>query len=410
MDAEVVSGPTVVLTSFADAKEAFRSRDLRQALYDEGHRLMADVIVNLHGTEHRARRRLENRLFRRDTFLHYQREVIPAVIEEVLAAPLAAGRGDLLPMARRTMMMLSAAIAGVDRPLGTDAEFDRLYELMKRLQRGSILVHATGDKDAIKADGAEALAKFDEEFLQRSAARRAELIARWRAGAISEDALPRDVLTTLLVNQDDLDLPVDVIRREVAYFPWVGSFSTSDAFVHAMHHVFEVLADRPGERPRLQSDPALLQRSVHESLRLHPASPESRRVATTDLTLQSGVTIPRGATVVIDLVAANRDPEVFGDRAGAFDPARELPEDTAPWGLSFGTGFHACLGQELAGGVVPDPTTGPDDHLSGAVVAMARILLHHGARPDPEDPPVPDPNSTRPHFGRYPIVFDPALT
>ena len=409
MDTEVMSNSTVVLASFADAREAFRNRDLRQALYDEGRRLMADVIVNLHGAEHRARRRLENRLFRRDTFLHYQREIIPAVIEEVLAAPLAAGRGDLLPMARRTMMMLSAAIAGVDLPLGTDAEFDRLYELMQRLQRGSTLVHATGDKEAIKADGDEALAQFDAEFLQRSLARRLEVIGRWRAGTVGDDALPRDVLTTLLVNQDELDLPAEVIRQEVAYFPWVGSFSTSDAFVHAMHHVFEFVSDRPGERSRLQSDPVLLQRFVHESIRLHPASPESRRVAMTDVTLQSGTAIPEGTTVVIDLVAANRDPEVFGADANTFDPQRELPEDIAPWGLSFGTGFHACLGQELAGGVVPDPGIGPGDQLSGAVVAMAQILLRHGARPDPGDPPVPDPGSTRPHFGRYPIVFDSAL-
>ena len=27
--------------------------------------------------------------------------------------------------------------------------------------------------------------------------------------------------------------------REVAYFPWVGSHSTSGQLVHAMHHLFE---------------------------------------------------------------------------------------------------------------------------------------------------------------------------
>ena len=49
----------IVLTTYADAKDAFRQRDLRQALYDDGEHLMGGVIVNLHGTEHLDRRRLE---------------------------------------------------------------------------------------------------------------------------------------------------------------------------------------------------------------------------------------------------------------------------------------------------------------------------------------------------------------
>lgn len=399
----------IVLTSYADAREGFRNRDLRQALYDEGHLLMSGVIVNLHGDDHRARRRLENRLFRRDTFLYYQREVIPRVVEEVLAPAVADGHGDLLPMARRTMMTLSAAIAGVDRPAGTQEEFDRLYGLMTRLSRGSTLVHATGDKQEIEADGQAALREFDEEFLQPSIARRTALLEQFHSGALAEGELPRDVLTTLLRNQDNLVLTPDIVLREAAYFPWVGSFSTSDAFVHAMNHVFEWLDERPADRPLLRADGLVLQRFVHESLRLHPASPESRRIAVADVRLGSGLAIGAGTAVTIDLVAANRDPTVFGQDGGAFDPYRVLAADVSPWGLTFGSGFHACLGQELAGGLHSDAPGDPDDHLSGAIVTMAKILLERGARPDQNDPPARDPQSTRPHFGRYPVVFDRSL-
>ena len=63
----------ITLTTFADARQAFRARELRQALYDDGEQLMRGVIVNLHGEHHIARRRLENRLFRRDTFAWYER-------------------------------------------------------------------------------------------------------------------------------------------------------------------------------------------------------------------------------------------------------------------------------------------------------------------------------------------------
>ncbi|HLI16243.1 MAG TPA: cytochrome P450 [Acidimicrobiales bacterium] len=399
----------VVLSSFEEAREAFRSRELRQALYDEGRALMEGVIVNLHGQAHLARRRLENRLFRRDTFAYYEREVIPAAVEEVLKPALAEGRGDLLPLARRTMMTISLAIAGIDRRSGSIAEFDRLYELMVRLNRGSNVVHATGDKAAITADGLRALEEFDAEFLAPSKARRLGLLRELERGAIEESELPRDVLTTLLRNQDELELPEDVVRREVAYFPWVGSFSTSDAFVHAIDHVFGWIADHPGARAELRTNRLLLQRFVHESIRLHPASPEARRHALAPVELRSGRRIPEGAVVVIDITAANRDPSVFGPDADDFNPYRPLGDDVSPWGLSFGHGLHACLGQELAGGLAGGPEVDPATHLYGAVTVMAQVLLEHGARPDDAERPERDPASTRPHFGRFPVVFDASL-
>ena len=63
-----------------------------QALYDAGEVIMSDVIVNLHGAEHRDRRRLENRLFRRDTFTMYERELFPPIIDQTFAPHLAGGR------------------------------------------------------------------------------------------------------------------------------------------------------------------------------------------------------------------------------------------------------------------------------------------------------------------------------
>ena len=44
-----------------------------------------------------------------------------------------------------------------------------------------------------------------------------------------------------------------------------------------------------------------------------------------DLELAGGRAVARGDKVVIDLMAANRDPAVFGADADRFDPHRELP-------------------------------------------------------------------------------------
>jgi hypothetical protein len=173
-----------------------------------------------------------------------------------------------------------------------------------------------------------------------------------------------------------------------------------------MHHVFTWLEEHPAHRDALVADPLLRQRFVHESLRLHPASPVSLRHVLSDLTLRSGTELLAGEVVAIDLVAANRDPAVFGDDADEFRPGRPLPDDVAPWGLSFGHGVHACLGQELAGGIQPE--VGPDGvtHvLLGAIAVLAGAVLEAGARPDPDDPAEVDTTTTRTVFAKYPVRY-----
>jgi cytochrome P450 len=361
---------------------------------------MTGVIVNLHGDPHIARRRLENRLFRRDTFGWYEQERIPEIVRSVLAPAVSLGHGDLLPLARRTMMRLSIDVAGVDVP---DDRFEQFSTLMNRLARASTVAHAVGDKQAVIDDGADALSAFEADYFAPSLARRQQLMAAVEGGDLTEDSLPLDVLTTLIRNQDRLELGDAEVLREIAYYPWVGSHSTAAQLVHSMHHLFEWIAARPGDRQRLVDDDVLRQRFVHESLRLHPASPVALRIATVDTEVASGIQVPMGETVVIDVERANRDPDVFGADADRFDPFREIVEGVAPWGLSFGHGTHACLGQELAGGMAPEDVN--DHHLLGAVTLMSGAMLAAGGRPDPEAPPQLDPNTTRVMWGSYPVLF-----
>jgi len=390
----------IELTNYDDARAGLRNRDLRQALYDEGHRLMTGVIVNLHGGQHLARRRLENRLFRRDTFAWYEREWIPSIIDSVLAPTIDAGRGDLLPMARRTMMRLSVDVAGVDLP---EDSFEQFYGLMDRLAKASTVAHALGDRNEIVADGDAALTVFRDEFYRPSYERRAAIVDRLTRDEVTAADLPRDVLTTLLCNQDRLDLPDETMLREIAYFPWVGSHSTSAQLVHAMHHIFEWIAMHPDDRERLTTDHKLRQHFVHESMRLHPASPVAQRIAVTHTILKSGVTLNAGDCVTINIESANRDPLAVGANPSNFDPYRSLADGVAPWGLTFGTGSHACLGQELASGLEYDESL--EHHLLGTVALMTGAMLATGARPDPDDPPELDTSTSRAVWGRYPVLL-----
>ncbi|MEU6430325.1 cytochrome P450 [Microbispora sp. NPDC046973] len=123
-----------------------------------------------------------------------------------------------------------------------------------------------------------------------------------------------------------------------------------------------------------------------ETLRWDPPVRLTRRVAAEDATA-GGATVPAGAVLVLDLAAANRDPEVFPD-PHRFDPARFDParfdsdrfrEGLLPQGgghLGFGSGIRPCPGERAA--------------LALAAGVVEAALGHRLA--DPEIPYEPSPN------------------
>ncbi|MBB2741106.1 UNVERIFIED_ORG: cytochrome P450 [Microbispora rosea subsp. rosea] len=112
-----------------------------------------------------------------------------------------------------------------------------------------------------------------------------------------------------------------------------------------------------------------------ETLRWDPPVRLTRRVAAEDATA-GGVPGPAGAVLVLDLAAANRDPEVFPD-PHRFDPARFRQGHGGGGGhLGFGSGIRPCPGERTALA------------LTAGVVEAA--LGHRLA--DPEIPYEPSPN------------------
>ncbi|MEL7210647.1 MAG: cytochrome P450, partial [Actinomycetota bacterium] len=94
----------ITVTTHEQALLVYRHKDLRQALYDDGDVVMGDVLVNLHGDQHRARRRLENRLFTRPSLLHYERDLFPSIMERTLTPHVEAGEADLVSLGHQLMM------------------------------------------------------------------------------------------------------------------------------------------------------------------------------------------------------------------------------------------------------------------------------------------------------------------
>ena len=389
----------VVLSCFEDVEAAFRHPALRQALYDEGAVITEGVLLTLHGEAHLQRRRLESRVLRPEVFREYERELVPLAIADALAHSVEDLRVDAVAFGRRAAFHLTARITGIDV---APEQYDDLLRLVTKFGEGATLVHSTRGKGQVRAEVRAALAELDAKFLLASIARRRALLERFAATGLAERELPRDVLTVLLRNEDRLDLPPDLLRREVAFFLQAGAHSSSNALAHSLHELFEHGERRPADLARARSDLAFLQRCMHEALRLHPASPVAWRRALAPCEV-AGVKLTPDALLVLDLDAANRDPRVFGADAAQFVPERALPPGLLPFGVTFGPGLHACMGRDLAAGTV---TRGGGERLLGSLTLFAHALLGRGARRDPAQAAVQDANTARKNWARYPLVLE----
>jgi cytochrome P450 len=102
------------------------------------------------------------------------------------------------------------------------------------------------------------------------------------------------------------------------------------------------LLRHPAAVELLRREPALMPRAVEELLRYEPpVHMLPNRTVLADVEV-AGVTIPKGAPLILVLASANRDPKRFHD-PGHFDPIRQ---DNSHFG--FGSGVHICFGAPLA--------------------------------------------------------------
>lgn len=138
------------------------------------------------------------------------------------------------------------------------------------------------------------------------------------------------------------------------------------------------LLAHPDQLAALRADhDGLLDGAIEEMLRYDgPVQNSTYRYAREDMEI-GGTAIPAGATVLVSLAGADRDPERYGD-PDTFDIRR------APQGhLAFGHGLHFCIGAPLARmegriairgllerfpDLAEDPAAGPPDHIGGSLI------------------------------------------
>ena len=180
-----------------------------------------------------------------------------------------------------------------------------------------------------KALHAEAMLQEMREFV-------IELVAERRARKLLGQLTDEDVLSNLVLQEDELLTDQELLSTAVTLF--VAGHETT---THLMGNGILALLLNENVIREARKDETVIPLIVEEMARFDGSVPRSWRLAKSDLELDE-VKIGKGELVLPILAAANRDPDVFPN-PNLFDFERDNKRH-----LAYGKGVHVCLGAPLA--------------------------------------------------------------
>ena len=121
-----------------------------------------------------------------------------------------------------------------------------------------------------------------------------------------EDDLPKDVLTTLLRNREQLGLTDEVIFREICFYLQARAHSTANAFTHTVDDILNWGQQYPEDLDKAREDLSFVQ--LHARIaKIKSANPVALRRPLQGVKLSDGILLNEGTEVTLDLMAVNRD-------------------------------------------------------------------------------------------------------
>jgi len=177
------------------------------------------------------------------------------------------------------------------------------------------------------------------EALAAATAARATMEGYFGALVAERRAHPRDDLLSQLIEAEDKG--DQLTEREListAILLFAAGFETT---THLIGNSVLALLRHPDELSRLRSDGDLLRPAVEELMRFDSPVQITARTANQAIDV-AGHDIEAGATMLLLIGAANRDPDRFSD-----PDCLDLGRAEGP-PLSLGSGIHYCLGAALA--------------------------------------------------------------
>jgi cytochrome P450 len=386
------------IVSFPEAMEILRRSDIfaveplgREAPLREG------TLLKIDGDLHMKRRRVANRLVRREWHERYRHEtLVPTVarrIEGLLAKPDGDGfvLADLVLFSRRLFLDMAATLTGIS--LETDADGDLLASLVEPMHSGSV-IKWFHDQDQVMARAVAAMNTFRDRFFRPSLESHLELVKRHEAGELQEAELPNDLMTLIALRADPAWADEGLALRTVIFYLGGASNTHVRPLGFAVDELDRWFRQHPEDLPQ-KTDSAFLQGAVVETLRMYANTPAIFRVANQNVELStSGRHISKGQYVGIDSRLTGRDMETYGPDADEFNPHRSVPDGAYPFGVAFGTGDHMCQGMPIVLGA---------GEIEGTLTYVLRTLLAAGMERDPSRNATKVPE--RDSYESYPIRF-----
>lgn len=144
-----------------------------------------------------------------------------------------------------------------------------------------------------------------------------------------------DLISAIMLEVDDV-----LTASEAILFILTLMSAGIETTSNLISNVIVSLMALPDQLKLVLDDPSLVPAAIEESLRFDAPFQFSFREAAEDVEL-SGVTIPKGAMIILLIGAANHDQKYF-ENPSRFDLTRKSQH------VGFGSGIHFCLGAALA--------------------------------------------------------------
>ncbi|MCK0175691.1 MULTISPECIES: cytochrome P450 [Mycobacteriaceae] len=307
-----VTGPIPGFPVPLDGLDGARVRALIDAHRDE--LPFSDQLPSFDAPKHTAHRSLLSRLITPKR-LKENEEFMWTLADRVLDPFLAQGGGEFIKQVAGTFALLVVAdLLGVP-------EEDHA-ELTARLT-GDMTLGSTDDETVMEHAPLEYLyTRFTDYIDDRRRAPRDDIMTGMALATFPDGSTPE---------------VIDVVRVAANLFS-AGQETT----VRLLSTALKLVAEDAELQAALRNSPDKLANFNEECLRFESPIKGDFRLAREATTL-AGVDIPAGATLMVHLGAANRDPRHF-ENPNVFDPERA----NARRQIGFGRGVHSCIGAPLA--------------------------------------------------------------
>jgi cytochrome P450 len=279
-------------------------------------------MLGMDEPQHKRFRLLVQRAFSKREMRWWRSDIVEPIVKNQLDQLVATGRGDLYSEFA-AFIPARVIVSAIGLP---EVDLDMFFEW-------AIVMTSMAETPARRASATKAMSDYVRPLCdarRREPAR--DLISILVNATLTDQEVEED---GTLERHPLTDAEIDGFLRLLL----VGGTSTT---FRAFGVLLYLLLTHPDQLESVRADRTLVESAIEESLRVEQPLVQWGRHVARD-TILRGVAIPGGSSVMVNIGAANHDPDEWPE-PDAFDIHRKNPDRH----LTFGFGKHHCVGVHLA--------------------------------------------------------------